>query len=346
MKRTRSFWSIFGLVILLLLLAPVSLACGGGGAANALMVQNGVKAADFTPLTVVSVVGGKVLISRGGADWVDGQEGMTLKAGDKVKTEAGGSVTITFFDGSTIELKGDTAISLDTLTAKSGSSPKVIKLTQSIGDTTSRVVKLVDPASRYDIETAAGLAAVRGTTMVVQVAADGATRVYNVEGTASLTAKGQEVAIPTGSGSTAKVGEPPTAPQPGLPPGVTTANPDWIVSVKGWQQTALQLNAGDSFRVEYRGGSWSVDYRNFPYVGPEGYAPDVNGKIAQGYQFDRSLPYGFLLAKVGNGATIKVGSTGGPFKADTAGFLFLRINDSDAAMGDNDGAIFVSVRKQ
>ncbi len=71
------------------------------------------KVAAFTPLTVLSIVGGNVEIQQPGTtNWSNGKEGTTLEAGDKVKTDPGATATITFFDGSTIELNSSTEISL------------------------------------------------------------------------------------------------------------------------------------------------------------------------------------------------------------------------------------------
>ena len=298
-----------------------------------------------SPLTVLSIVEGNVLVQKTGAsDWSHGNEGMILQAGNKIKTDNGGKATITFFDGSIIELSENTEISLDELTSKSPSSLKTIKIGQTIGETTNRIIKLVDPASRYEIETPSGVAAVRGSTMVVKVVADGTTNVYNVEGTISFTAQGKEVMIPVGSSSTAKPGEIPSTPQPGLPTGIGSSSITSISSRTGWQQTGLQLNAGDKFYVDYRGGSWTVDYKNFPYVGLGGYSSDIDKTVAAGYKFNSSVSYCYLLGKVGNGKVILVGNQGGPFTADVNGFLSLRINDIDSSLGDNDGAITVALR--
>jgi len=303
------------------------------------------KVAAFTPLTVLSIVGGNVEIQQPGAtSWTNGKEGITLEAGDKVKTDAGATATITFFDGSTIELNSSTEISLDELLSKSSTSPKTIKIGQTIGETSSSIVKLVDPASRYEVDTQAGVAAVGGSKMVVTVATDGTTGVYNLEGIISFTAQGQEVMIPVGSVSTATPGQVPSTPQPGTPPVMNAAGVTSISSQTGWQQTGLYLNAGDKFYVDYSGGSWTVDYKNFPYVGPAGYTPDIDKTIVPGYKFDASVPYGYLFGEVDNGKEIRIGDNSGPFTADTSGFLSLRINDSDATLGDNDGAITVNLR--
>ena len=281
----------------------------------------------------------------GSSDWSNGKQGMTLEAGDKIKTDIGATATITFFDGSVIELNSGTEISLDELLVKSSTTPKTIKIGQTIGETGSNIIKLVDPASRYEIDTQSGVAAVRGSQMVVQVVTGGTTSVYNVEGTISFTAQGQEVMIPVGSVSTAKPGASPSAPQPGTPPAIGGSGATSISSRAGWQLTGLYLNAGDKFYVDYRGGSWTVDYNNFPYVGLGGYSTDIDKTIAPGSnaKIDTSVPYGYLLGKVGNGKEILIGNKGGSFTADVSGFLSLRINDIDSALGDNDGAITVNL---
>jgi hypothetical protein len=298
-----------------------------------------------TPLTVLSITGGNVLIQKTGSNtWITGKAGMSLEAGEKIKTDTGATASVTFFDGSVIELNNSTEISLDELLAKSATSPKTIKIGQKIGATSSTIVKLVDPASRYEVDTQAGVAAVGGSKMVVTVAGDGATQVYNVEGSISFTAQGQQVNIPAGSVSSTKPGEIPGTPQPGTPPVFGAPAVTSISATTGWQQTTLYLNAGDKFYVDYRGGSWTVDYKNFPYVGPGGYSADIDKTIAAGYKFDSSVPYGYLLGKVGTGKVIFVGVKGGPFTADVSGFLSLRINDMDSTLRDNDGAITLDLR--
>ena len=299
----------------------------------------------FTPLTVLSIVGGNVEIQQPGTtSWTDGKEGITLETGDKVKTDPGATATITFFDGSTIELNSSTEISLDELLSKSSTLPKTIKIGQTIGETSSSIVKMVDPASRYEVDTQAGVAAVGGSKMVVTVATDLTTGVYNVEGIISFTAQGQEVMIPLGAFRTATPGKAPSTPQPGTPPAINAPGVTPISSQTGWQRTSLYLNAGDKFYVDYSGGSWTIDYKNFPYVGPAGYSADIDKTIASGYKFDASMPYGYLLGEVGNGKEIRIGDSTGPFTADASGFLSLRINDSDATLGGNDGAITMHLR--
>jgi len=308
-------------------------------------ISCGTKVSAFSPLTVLSIVQGNVLIQKAGSsDWNTGKEGTTLQAGDKIKTDTGATATITFFDGSTIDLNSGTEISLDELLSKTSTTPKTIKIGQTIGETGSNIIKLVDPASRYEIDTQSGVAAVRGSKMVVQVVADGTTSVYNVEGTISFTAQGQEVMIPIGSVSTAKPGASPSAPQPGTPPAIGGSGVTSIFSLQGWQLTGLYLNAGDKFYVDYRGGSWSVNIHGYGYVGPNGISMELDKKVDPSSKIALSVPYGYLIGKVGSGNIILIGNKGGPFTADVSGFLSLRMNDGDKTLADNDGAISVNLR--
>ncbi len=322
----------------LLLLIPVILSLFLGFAACGASASN-------TPLTILSIAGGKVLVQKSGStNWVSSKEGLTLVKGDKIKTDTGSTAAVTFFDGSVIQLNGGTEISLDELVDKSATSPKTIKIGQIIGETSSTIVKLVDPASKYEIDTKSGVASVRGSKMFVKVAADDTTSVYNIEGTISFTAQGKEVTIPVGSVSSAKPGAAPSAPQPGTPPGIGTPNITSVSSLKGWQQTGLYLKSGDKFYVEYRGGSWSVNIHGYPYVGPLGLPSDIDNKVDPSSKITTSVPYGYLIGKVGSGKVITIGNNAGPFTAEASGFLSLRMNDGDNTLGDNDGAISVALR--
>ena len=120
--------------------------------------------------------------------------------------------TITFFEGSTIELDGSTEVSLSELSLEGTTSH--IGIDQKIGKTVSRVKKLVDSASSYEVETASAVAAVRGTVFYVSVNRSGVTTVGNMEGMVSVLAQGVEVALAEGTRTTVSPGKPPGKPQP------------------------------------------------------------------------------------------------------------------------------------
>ena len=159
--------------------------------------------------SVLSACTGEVQVKTAdAANWVGGVVGAVLKDDDAVKTGAEGEASITFFDGSVIELRANTQIEISEL--KQGKT-KSIKLKQEIGETWSKVEKLTDMALRYEIETPVAVAAVRGSEMIVTVATDGTTTVQNLEGQISVTAQGVEVEIPVGQTSTVEPGQPPSS---------------------------------------------------------------------------------------------------------------------------------------
>ena len=164
--------------------------------------------------SVLSACTGEVQVKTAdAANWVGGVVGAVLKDDDAVKTGAEGEASITFFDGSVIELRANTQIEISEL--KQGKT-KSIKLKQEIGETWSKVEKLTDMALRYEIETPVAVAAVRGSEMIVtRVATDGTTSVGNLEGDISATAQGEEVVIPEGKHSVVEPGAPPSEPVDG-----------------------------------------------------------------------------------------------------------------------------------
>jgi uncharacterized repeat protein (TIGR01451 family) len=146
----------------------------------------------------MSMTEGNVFVKKAGtSNWITAQVRMSLVPGDVVKSGNSSGAEITFFDGSTIELEADTELEVVSL-AISSTGSKTIGLKQSLGTTISRVNKLVDSASSYEIETPACVAAVRGSEMIVNVIADGTTWVTNVRGDIWVTADGVELQIPPG----------------------------------------------------------------------------------------------------------------------------------------------------
>ncbi len=165
------------------------------------------------PLCVMTAASGPVRVQNPGESaWHNGEVGMALGLADRVKTEIGGLASLTFFDGSIIEMAEATEVALKELAA-SGQSNK-IKLQQEIGSTFNRVKKLADPASCYEIETRAAVAGVRGTEFWVHVLPDGTTIVANISGLVCVLAQGVEIILQPGMQSTITPGEPPGQPVP------------------------------------------------------------------------------------------------------------------------------------
>jgi hypothetical protein len=180
-----------------------------------LLTSIGCSSAKPLLLTVLTTANGDISVSELGTSFfVPGTVGMQLRVGDTLKSGKDSSATVTFFEGSTLELKADTQIVITSLSqTKSGSTTILLK--QTIGETISHVIKLADPKSRYEIETISATAAVRGSIMVVAITSSGVTSVGNEEGTVSIIAQGIEISIPQGSHSVALPGKAPSQPEPG-----------------------------------------------------------------------------------------------------------------------------------
>jgi hypothetical protein len=220
---TVSKWSMLILVLLFALAAGL-ISCGERSA-PATSLRSPSEA------TVVSVVSGEVMVMKAGTDtWSQISPGMALGTGDRIKTGPSSNAVITFFEGTTIELAADTEVSVAELGVAEGTGSTSIKLRQQIGKTTSRVQKLVDPASRYEIETPDGAAVVRGSVGEVIVTEGNSTTIINREGKWSAIFNGKEYPVSQGYQITFARGQkiepkqkpvslPPIVPAPPVPPG-------------------------------------------------------------------------------------------------------------------------------
>jgi len=217
---TVSKWSMLIMVLLFALVAG-SISCG----------ERSVPATSLrspSEATVISVVSGEVMVMKAGADtWSQVSPGMALGTGDRIKTGPGSNAVITFFEGSTIELAADTEVGVAELGIAEGTGSTAVKLQQQIGKTTSRVQKLVDPASRYEIETPDGAAVVRGSVGDVIVTEGNSTTIINRQGQWWAIFCGREISIPQGYQVTfarcqligpEPVAAPPIVPAPAVPP--------------------------------------------------------------------------------------------------------------------------------
>jgi len=161
-------------------------------------------------LTILSITEGDVSVMKAGTgSWIEAQVGTSLEVGDSIKTGDNSSAEITFFDGSTIELEAGTEIEITSLDTSAETGSTTITLEQMIGNTISRVTKILDPASRYEVETPTGVVAVRGSAMQVYVIEDGTTWAINLEGDIRAVAQSVELPIPEGRQCIIRPGEPP-----------------------------------------------------------------------------------------------------------------------------------------
>jgi VCBS repeat-containing protein len=196
---------LLSILALTILMGSTVIGCGAGSPTPA-------------TLTTLSAIDGDVWVMEARTDsWTEGEVGISLEDGDGVKTGDDSSAEITFFDGSTIELQPSTEVEIASLDiAVSGST--TVSLEQTIGATISRVTNIIDPASSYEIETATGAAAVRGSIMVVCVTEEGTVWVANQKGNISTTAQGVELQVPEKRKCILKPLVPPELMPPDRPP--------------------------------------------------------------------------------------------------------------------------------
>jgi VCBS repeat-containing protein len=193
-------------LVLLILVASTLVGCG----------QN---SSNPATLTILSITEGDVFVMNAGTDdWIEAQIGMSLEEGDVIKTGDDSSAEITFFDGSTVELQPGTEVEIVSLDISADTDSTTITLEQTIGATISRVINIIDPASRYEVETSTGVAAVRGSIMVVCVTEDGTSWIANQKGNIWTRAQGVELQVPEKRKCILKPLLPPELMPPNRPP--------------------------------------------------------------------------------------------------------------------------------
>lgn len=167
--------------------------------------------ASFTTLSIIS--GTVEVRDEGTSDFRPAEDGETLEVRDIVRTGPDSRALITFFEGSTLEMEPETEVTMQKLEGEEEGG-FFTRIGQSLGVTWHRVVEFTDPGSRYEVETPATNASVRGTLFEVIVAEDGTTIVKSYEDMIVLTAEGAEVEVFAGTQSEVRPGEPADDPEP------------------------------------------------------------------------------------------------------------------------------------
>ena len=153
----------------------------------------------------------------GQGDFQAARDGLTLKAGDQIKTAANSRAVVTFFEGSTVEVEPESEIVLQAVAGTAGQET-TIRLQQLVGITWARVVALAGPSSRFEIRAPSAVASVRGTVFRVAVVPDPTTgqlqtEVQTHEGAVAVAAAGQEVLVPSGQQTVVGEHRPPQPPR-------------------------------------------------------------------------------------------------------------------------------------
>jgi hypothetical protein len=102
---------------------------------------------------------------KGKSSFVDAKEGMALKQGDTVKTDASGLAEIDYTDGSITRLGNSTVFTISKLTNEKGG--RQTQGTLSVGETWNRAAKVSETGS-FEVKAGGTTAAVEGTAFVAK----------------------------------------------------------------------------------------------------------------------------------------------------------------------------------
>ncbi|HYU57382.1 MAG TPA: PKD domain-containing protein, partial [Actinomycetota bacterium] len=130
------------------------------------------RAKQFATLDVLE---GTVDVSQGGGAFSEGRDGQSLGEGDVVRTGPQGRAEIEYFDGSMTRLDWSTTFTLEELATldNAARSKRIVGAQGAGGKTWSRVSRLTDSQSRFEVRTPTATGAVRGTIFATQCEADG-----------------------------------------------------------------------------------------------------------------------------------------------------------------------------
>jgi hypothetical protein len=218
------------IALILALLIPL-IGCGGGGPA--------------VPCKISSVSGTVQVLKNGSTNPENASNGMELAVGDTITTGSNGSATLTFFDGSVMEIKANSEILVNELTTLSTGST-VVSLKEQVGNTINRIGKLVDSSSKYEVDTPAAVAVVRGTVFDLLVLQNGTTTVKAEQDSVSFSASGVTVTVNQGFQSSAVVGG-----KPSTPLVITTVTPTATATSTSGQTLADVYGKGYKGDVKY-----------------------------------------------------------------------------------------------
>ena len=100
---------------------------------------------------------------KGKSSFVDAKDGMALKQGDTIKTDATGRAEIDYTDGSLTRLGASTVFTISKLTNEKGG--RQTQGTLSVGETWNRAAKVSETGS-FEVKAGGTTAAVEGTAFV------------------------------------------------------------------------------------------------------------------------------------------------------------------------------------
>ncbi len=154
---------------------------------------------------------GLVQIQTGDGAWMTVSAGRPLGAGQRVRTGPLSSASLGFYDGSLAHLGPNTEISIDELDARTD-GPRIVALSQWLGETTHDVAPARGYGSRYEVRTPSATGVAKGTLFHVLVTPSRLTHLGVDEGAVAVTGLNVTVVVAAGQATTVEPEQPPSDP--------------------------------------------------------------------------------------------------------------------------------------
>jgi len=166
--------------------------------------------------------------------WEPLHPGERITQGGWVRTGEQSGLEIAFEDSDTVFLGSNTQIALISA-EKRGLLHRFYEIRQEIGNAFSRIRKILGQESRYEVQTPAAVAAIRGTEFRIAVDPEQTTRCEVLEGTVGVANQAARVDVKEMEGTIVRKGAPPLNPRKLLPP------PAWATGKDHYNKLPLAL---------------------------------------------------------------------------------------------------------
>lgn len=196
----------------------------------------------------VAVNQGFIEVQDEDGQWTAVKQVTAARAGQRVRTGAFSSATITFHDGSQATLGANTEISLDELDAQRPEDGlRTVIMTQYSGESEHQVDFRNDSGSRYEVMTPNGSGRARGTIFTVLVTADMQSHYIVTEGRVDVTHLNVTVIVIAGQVSVVDPEEPPSQPHFSVygQGEVTAVGETWTIGGQNFTTTDSTVIVGD-----------------------------------------------------------------------------------------------------
>ena len=160
---------------------------------------------------IIADARGMVEMQASDGKWAVAKAGQVIQVGQRVRTSELSNATLLFYDKSQARLGPMTEVSVDKLDAQVN-GPRIVRLTQWIGEADHDVTPSNDTASRYEVNTPNGTGSAKGTSFHVSVSTSQITRITVDEGAVAATNLDTTVIVIAGQVTTIRTGAPPAQP--------------------------------------------------------------------------------------------------------------------------------------